>query len=44
MTINRRFLLLRRPDGIPVPEDFKLDPQPLPTLDEGQFLIRNHYA
>ena len=25
-------------------EDFKLDPQPLPTLDEGQFLIRNHYA
>ena len=44
MTINRRFLLMRRPDGTPVAEDFKLDPQPLPALDEGQFLIRNHYA
>ena len=44
MTINRRFLLVRRPVGTPVAEDFKLDPQPIPTLDEGQFLIRNHYA
>ncbi|HSI19007.1 MAG TPA: NADP-dependent oxidoreductase [Sphingomonas sp.] len=44
MTINRRFLLVRRPDGAPAPDDFRLDPQPLPDLAEGQFLIRNHYA
>lgn len=44
MTINRRFLLVRRPDGMPTPDDFRLDPQPLPSLEEGQFLIRNHYA
>lgn len=44
MTTNRRFLLVRRPVGRPAPEDFRLDRQPLPALDEGQFLIRNHYA
>jgi NADPH-dependent curcumin reductase CurA len=44
MTINRRFLLVRRPDGTPAAEDFMLDPQPLPELAAGQFLIRNHYA
>src|SRR3954463_14569789 len=44
MTINRRFLLVRRPDGAPAAEDFLLDPHPLPELAEGQFLIRNHYA
>jgi NADPH-dependent curcumin reductase CurA len=44
MTINRRFLLVRRPDGAPAPEDFLLDPHPLPELAEGEFLIRNHYA
>lgn len=44
MTINRRFLLVRRPDGPPAAEDFRLDPRALPELDEGQFLIRNHYA
>ena len=44
MPDNRRFLLQRRPDGEPVAEDFELVTQPSPDLDEGQFLIRNHYA
>lgn len=44
MTVNRRFLLRRRPQGEPVPEDFELVTEPLPELAEGQFLIRNHYA
>jgi NADPH-dependent curcumin reductase CurA len=44
MTTNRRFLLVRRPDGAPVAEDFRLEAQTLPALAEGQFLIRNHYA
>jgi len=44
MTQNRRFLLIRRPQGTPVPEDFRLETEPVPELSEGQFLIRNHYA
>lgn len=44
MTENRRFLLRRRPQGEPVPEDFELVTAPLPQLAEGQFLVRNHYA
>ena len=44
MAVNRRFLLVRRPDGKPVADDFSLKSEPLPELAEGQFLIRNHYA
>lgn len=44
MTQNRRFLLKRRPQGEPVPEDFALVSEDMPSLEEGQFLIRNHYA
>ena len=44
MTENRRFLLVRRPNGLPVAEDFDLVSERLPTLTDGQFLIRNHCA
>ncbi|MEL7190389.1 MAG: NADP-dependent oxidoreductase [Pseudomonadota bacterium] len=44
MPTNRRFLLQRRPDGEPVPEDFALVSEPTPDLADGQFLVRNHYA
>ena len=44
MTANRRFLLVRRPVGAPVPDDFSLVSEALPELAPGQFLIRNHYA
>ena len=44
MPANRRFLLRRRPDGDPVPDDFALVEEAIPELGEGQFLIRNHYA
>ncbi len=44
MTMNKRFILQRRPDGDPVPEDFELREEPLPELADGQFLIRNQYA
>ena len=44
MPNNRRFLLRRRPDGTPVPDDFELVTEPTPELAEGEFLIRNHYA
>ncbi len=44
MSANRRFLLVRRPDGAPVAKDFKLASEDTPALADGQFLIRNHYA
>lgn len=44
MTQNRRFLLKRRPQGSPVPEDFALVSEDVPELREGEFLVRNHYA
>jgi len=44
MPDNRRFLLVRRPNGEPVQADFSLVTEPTPELAEGQFLIRNHYA
>lgn len=44
MKENRRFLLVRRPDGEPAPDDFELRSDPLPEIAEGQFLIRNQYA
>ncbi len=44
MTENRRFLLKRRPQGEPAPDDFELVTEALPELADGQFLIRNRYA
>ena len=44
MTQNRRFLLLRRPDGMPVAGDFKLESSAMPIVGDGQFLIQNRYA
>jgi NADPH-dependent curcumin reductase CurA len=44
MTVNRRFLLVRRPDGEPVPEDFRLAEEAMPAAPEGGFVVRNHYA
>lgn len=44
MPNNRRFTLVRRPVGLPVPDDFRLVEEPTPALAHGQFLLRNHYA
>ena len=35
--------LMRRPDGMPVMEDFALKELPLPELDDGMVRVRNHY-
>lgn len=42
--MNRRFLLLRRPNGMPVPEDFQLVETTIPALPSGGLIVRNHYA
>ncbi|MCW1382774.1 NADP-dependent oxidoreductase [Novosphingobium sp. KCTC 2891] len=44
MTVNRRFLLVRRPHGTPLPEDFRLVEEAIPEAPEGGFVVRNCYA
>jgi NADPH-dependent curcumin reductase CurA len=44
MTTNTSVLLARRPDGNPVPEDFRLEETPIPEPASGQALIKNHYV
>ena len=44
MAENRRVLLVARPQGKVRPEDFSMVVEPLPTLADGQFLVRNQYA
>jgi len=44
MTINRRFLLVRRPQGAPVAADFELSEVPLAPPPPGSFILRNHFA
>ena len=43
-TINRQVVLARRPNGYPVPGDFRLEEAPLPAVGPGQFLLENHYV
>lgn len=38
---NRQVLLVRRPSGIPQPEDFALDGAPLEPVPNGRFRVRN---
>ena len=44
MTMNRRFLLSRRPIGTPRPDDFMLVETPIPQPADGSFIVRNRYA
>jgi NADPH-dependent curcumin reductase CurA len=44
MTTNRRFVLMRRPTGAPVPEDFALLSSAVPEPPRGGFVVRNHFA
>ena len=44
MPENRRFLLVRRPHGTPVPEDFRLVEEPVPAPPPGGMVVRNHFC
>lgn len=44
MTVNRRFLLARRPTGEPVEDDFALVETAVPSLPAGGIVVRNHFA
>ena len=41
--LNQRILFARRPQGLPVPEDFAQDSVPIGEPAPGQFLVRNLY-
>lgn len=40
---NAQILLINRPAGIPLPEDFRIETAPIPAIAEGQMLVRNIY-
>jgi NADPH-dependent curcumin reductase CurA len=44
MTINRRYLLVRRPHGDPLPDDFSLVEEPIPAPPAGGLVVRNRFA
>lgn len=41
---NRRFLLIRRPHGSPVADDFALVRKEIPSPPPGGIVVRNHFA
>ena len=41
--MNRQVLLKRRPNGMPVPDDFAIVERPLPEPGESQVLLRGIY-
>src|SRR6476620_960517 len=43
MTTYKRLVLASRPKGEVVPENFRLEDVPVPSLKDGEVLIRNHY-
>ena len=40
--MNRRFVLMRRPQGTPVPDDFALVETAIPAAPPGGFVVRTH--
>ncbi|MGM9513713.1 NADP-dependent oxidoreductase [Roseateles sp. DB2] len=43
MSINRQIHLVSRPAGEPTTDNFRLVEAPMPAVQEGQVLVRNHY-
>src|SRR5258708_10934532 len=41
--VNRQIVLKSRPNGIPRPEGFALREAPIPSIGQGEFLIRNQF-
>ena len=42
-TMNKQWHLVARPSGEPTPDNFKLVELPVPELQDGQVLVRNHF-
>jgi NADPH-dependent curcumin reductase len=43
MSVNRQIHLVSRPAGEPTADNFRLVEAPLPAVQDGQVLVRNHY-
>jgi NADPH-dependent curcumin reductase CurA len=43
MTMNRRILLAKRPEGLVAQTDFRSDEQPVPEIKEGEALLKTLY-
>ena len=43
LTLNQRFVLASRPVGAPTPENFRLEREALPDLQDGQVLLKTLY-
>lgn len=43
MTMNKQWLLASRPTGEPTLANFRLVETPVPTIGDGEVLVRNHY-
>ena len=43
MTTYRQFVLASRPEGEVKPENFRLETVPVPSMKDGEVLVRNHY-
>ena len=43
LTLNQRVVLVSRPEGAPVPENFRLERVALPELADGQVLLKTLY-
>ena len=41
---NTRILFNSAPDGMPTPDNFRIDHVPAPQPGEGQFLLRNQWS
>lgn len=39
-----RIVLVRHIEGVPTPDDFRVERLPIPELAEGQFLAKNHFV
>ena len=39
-----RIVLVRHIDGVPTPDDFRVERLAIPPLAEGQFLVKNHFV
>ena len=43
MQMNQRIVLASRPKGAVTPDNFRLESVALPSLNDGEVLVRNHY-
>ena len=40
---NTQVLFKSEPKGLPTPDNFNIITTPMPGIEDGQFLLKNHY-